>query len=126
MKQSWIGLGILVVLLGSSLLITWSMDRIHAPVAADLDQAAECALLGDWENADRFFRQARQNWETWQGFRGCFADHTPLEEIQSQFDLLAVYSLFRENAAFAAECRAQARRVDAVGEAHGLVWWNVL
>ena len=126
MKQSWIGLGILILLLGSSLLVTWTMDRLHTPVAENLDQAAECALLGDWVNADRFFRQARQGWEKWKGLRSCFADHTPLEEIQCAFDLLAVYGLFQEDAAFSAECRAQARRVEAVGEAHGLNWWNVL
>lgn len=126
MKRSWIGLLLLLVLLAGGLLTTWAMDRIHAPIEADLKQAAECAVLGDWVNADHFFRQAHDRWEKWEHFRACFADHTPAEEIDAEFAMLEVYCFTQEDAAFAAGCCKLARKAAAVGEAHGLVWWNVL
>lgn len=126
MKRSWIGFFLLLVLLAGSIAVTWAMDRIHQPIEANLKQAAECAILGDWDNADRFFHRGQQQWEAWAHFRGCFADHSPIEEIEAGFALLKVYCDTRENAAFAADCCKLARQVAAVGEAHGLVWWNIL
>ena len=52
MKRCWFGAGLLIVLLAVSLGVTWGMDKIHEPIAADLKQAAECAELGDWHNAE--------------------------------------------------------------------------
>lgn len=126
MKRSWIGLVLLLVLLVSSLLTTWAMNRIHEPIEADLQQASEYAILGDWVNADKFFHQAKENWEKWEHFRACFADHTPAEEIDGGFAMLEIYRVTREDAAFAAGCNELARKAAAVGEAHGLVWWNIL
>lgn len=126
MKRSWIGLGILLILLVLGLLSTYAMDRIHEPIEKDLKQAAECAILGDWVNADMFFRQAKGNWEKWEHFRACLADHTPTEEIDAEFAMLEVYCYAQEDAAFAAGCCELARKAAAVGEAHGLVWWNML
>ena len=125
MKRAWIGFLLLLVLLGSSILFSQLMVRIHEPVEADLQQAAECAALGDWVNADRFFLQAKDHWKKWEHFRACFADHTPVEEADADFALLEVYSQMREDAAFAAGCQELARKTAAVGEAHEFVWWNI-
>lgn len=125
MKRSWIGFFLLLVLLAGSIVVTWAMARIHDPIEADLQQAAEYAMAGDWEKADRYFRQGYSRWETWAHFRACFADHTPMEEIEANFAMLEAYRDTKENAAFAAGCSQLARQVAAVGEAHGLVWWNL-
>lgn len=126
MKRSWIGFALLLVLLGGSLAVTWVMDAIHDPIAEDLEQAAECALLGDWVNAAIFSQRAEKNWEEWEHFRGCFADHTPIEEIDGFFATVEVYCAAQEDVAFAAACAETAEKVEAVGDAHGLFWWNVL
>lgn len=126
MKRCWIGFGLLLVLLVLGILSSIAMARLHEPVEADLKQAAECAVLGDWVNADLFFRQAKNRWEKWEHFRACLADHNPVEEIDAGFALLEVYCYTREDAAFAAGCCELARKAAAVGEAHGLVWWNIL
>lgn len=125
MKRSWIGLGLLLVLLAISLLVTWGMDRIHDPIAGALEQAAAETLQGDWENAGRLFDNARGSWEKWAHFRTCFADHSPVEEIDADFASLGVYRTAREDADFAAGCMELSEKVAAVGEAHGLVWWNI-
>lgn len=126
MKRCWFGLGLLIVLLAASLGVSWGMDRIHKPIAADLNQAAECALLGDWYNAEEFSRRAEAQWQKWEHFRACFADHTPTEEIGAELAAMAESREERETAEFAAACARTAKMVQAVGDAHGLYWWNLL
>lgn len=125
MKRSWIGLAMLVVLLAASLLVTWGMDRIHDPIAQKLEDAADYALAGDWDRAASLASGAGTDWKKWAHFRGCFADHSPMEEIDAGFAELEVYSITREATDFSASCGSLARKVAAVGEAHGLVWWNL-
>lgn len=125
MKRSWMGLGLLLILLLGGIWVTKVMEHIHETVEGNLQQAAFHALKNEWDQAESAFRQAQSDWDKWEHFRACFADHNPVEEIDSSFDLLETYCITRENAAFAAECRRLARQTAAVGEAHGLVWWNI-
>jgi hypothetical protein len=126
MKRSWMGFVLLVLLLSGSLLVTRQMVRIHDPIGEDLREAARCALEEDWDRADAFFRKAEDSWERWEHFRGCVADHNPVEEIDGDFEILKVFCHTRDRVAFAGGCRELARKVTAVGEAHQLVWWNLL
>ena len=126
MKRSWIGFSLLIVLLVLSLIVTGFMTRIHESIELDLNQASRCVMMGDWEGAELFHRRAFRTWKKWEHFRACFADHTPVEDIDAAFAMLEVYCNAREETAFQAACRDLARRVAAVGEAHELVWWNLL
>ena len=126
MKRSWLGLGLLLVVLVLGLLVTWAMDRIHSPIEEALTAAADAAQQNNWSLAQTHFDSAKNRWEKWLHFRSCFADHSPVEEIDGSFARLQIYCHLRENAAFAADCRELAKKVAAVGEAHGLVWWNIL
>lgn len=126
MKRSWMGFALLVVLLAGGILVTRQMGKIHEPIGIKLQQAAQCALEGNWERADSFFREAEETWDTWEHFRSCFADHNPVEEIDGEFEMLGVFCGSRDRVAFAGGCRELARKVAAVGEAHEPVWWNLL
>ncbi len=126
MKRSWFGFFLLILLLFGSIWSTRIMDRIHRPIEGTLRQAAQCALGGNWEKAGSFFREAEESWKQWEHVRSCFADHTPVEEIDGDFELLKVFCAAREGASFAGGCLQLARQVAAVGEAHELVWWNLL
>lgn len=126
MKRSWMGFLLLVVLLAGSILVTGIMIRIHEPIEADLQTAAEYAQKGNWVQAHRFFRQAEAAWTRWEHLRACFADHNPVEEIDAAFALVKVYGTAREELAFGGSCRELARKVAAVGQAHEFVWWNLL
>lgn len=126
MKRSWIGFLLLILLLFGSVWSVRLMDRIHRPLAGTLRQAAQCAMEGDWEKAGSFFREAEEGWEKWEHIRSCFADHTPVEEIDGDFEMLKVFCAARETASFAGGCLQLSRQVAAVGEAHELVWWNLL
>ena len=101
MKRSWFGLGLLLVLLGLSLLVTWGMTAVHAPVEGQL-------------------HRAEAGWNMWRGFRGCFADHTPVEEIDARFARLRSCSE-EEFPALAAET---AKMVGTIADAHALNLWN--
>ena len=126
MKRSWIGLGLLLVLLALGIVTTWAMEKIHAPIESQLQQAAVFALEENWAQADAASQSAISAWDKWEHFRACLADHTPVEEIDAGLEELKIYAAARENAAFAAACAELGRKIAAVGEAHGLVWWNIL
>lgn len=125
MKRSWIGFALLMVLLLGGIFSSWLMGKIHEDVEQDLLQGAECAALGDWDNGIRFFREAKNRWDRWKGFRACFADHGPTEEIDAGFSALEVYGWAREDIPFTAQCCDLAKQVAAVGQAHKLSWENL-
>ena len=125
MKRSWIGLGLLAVLLALGIVTSAMMSRIHEPVAWELEQAADCAGVGLWEQAQEKSEKAQRDWVRWEHFRGSLADHAPVEEIESLFAQLPVYCGERD-AHFSAICRELSRKVSAMGQSHGLVWWNIL
>ena len=118
--------GALLVLLFGGILVTRQMGEIHEPIASKLQLAAQCALENNWVRAESFFQEAEADWKQREHFRSCFADHTPVEEIDGDFELLLVFCGTRDRTAFAGGCRELARKVAAVGEAHQLVWWNLL
>lgn len=126
MKRSWIGLGLLLFLLAAAIFTTWAMDHMQEGVEQHLDQAAACALLGDWENARLFCQNARESWQKWELMRSWLADHTPLEEIDAGFAMLEVYSHAGEETAFAALCRELSQKAAAIGEAHAFSLKNIL
>lgn len=124
MKRSWIGLALLLILLACGLLVTWAMDRCHEPILRDLDDAALFAMAGDWEQAQLRMGRAWGIWQDCWHFSASFADHEPMEDIDAVFAHLEVYALRQEETAFAAACRELSRKVEAMSEAHSLVWWN--
>ena len=126
MKRSWIGFILLLVLLLGCVLVTMAMCRIHDPIEAQLLQAAQSAMEENWDKAGDCFRSAQENWVEKEHFRTCFADHTPVEEIDADFEMLKVCCAAEEVVSFSGGCRRLARQVAAVGEAHELVWWNLL
>lgn len=124
MKRSWMGAGLLLVLLLGGWFVTRSMGRIHDPIARDLTTAGEYALTGNWDRALLLSRQAADHWEQTERFRACFADHNPTEEVDACFAQLDIYGRMKEETAFAAACGETARKVAAIGEAHKLIWEN--
>ena len=125
MKRSWIGFILLVTLLLGCLLVTNRMVKIHEPIESKLLQSAQTAMEGNWQQAQDLFHHAEADWKEKAHFRGCFADHSPVEEVDAAFAMLQVTCAARDPVAFAGGCRSLARQVAAVGEAHELVWWNL-
>lgn len=120
MKRSFFGLGLLLCLLALSLTVTWGMDRIHRPVADALTAAEEKAQAGDWQGAVELEGIAKAGWDRWSELRKCFADHTPMEEIDAQFAMLASCIRSDRQEEFPMLAAQTAQMVKAMGDAHGL------
>lgn len=126
MKRCWFGLGLLVVLLGVSLAVSWGMDGVHRPIAGELRRAAICAQAEEPEQAEAEFRKAQADWEKWAHFRGCFADHTPTEAVDQELAAARWAGALAQWPEFAAACARAAKMVEAIGAAHACNWWNLL
>lgn len=126
MKRGWIGLALLVLLLVVGLLATWYMGETHEDIAERLEAAGTLALSGDWEGAQRLCRRARQDWQRSWHLSAALTDHAPMEEIDSLLSQLNVYERQREELSYAALCAQLSSRLEDLGDAHGLTWWNLL
>ncbi len=126
MKRLWLGIVLLAALLAVSLATQAATNRIHDPMAKDLEQAAEAALAGDWAEADRLYARSRDAWQRYHGATASIADHSPMDELDMLFAQLQVFSRERETLHFAATCRSAAQIAQAMADAHSLTWWDFL
>lgn len=126
MGRFWLGIGLLVLFLVLGLWVSSSMGNVHQAIAQTLDEAAAQTLEGNLEEGLALAQQAYADWDAhWHG-TASVADHAPMDEVDSLFGQLMIYGQADQPADFAAYCSRLAKLVSAVGEAHGLTWWNLL
>ena len=121
-----IGVVLLVVLLIGGILSAGGMDRHNQDIAARLEAAAEQALAGDMVQAGGTAREAQEAWESGWNVCAAFTDHSPMEQIDGGFARLQLYEKIQDATAFAGICVELSKQVQAVGDAHGAEWWNIL
>ena len=126
MKQFWIGLGLLGLILVSGLFLGNRMEQTHHPQAKDLDKAAAAAAEGDWEYAAALLTRAKKNWDESRDLAAALVHHEPLNDIDTRFAELGVYAKSRSNPDFSAGCAALAEVLRALPKSHKLSWWNLL
>lgn len=126
MNRFWIGVGLLLALLGASLWAMFAMDHSHGEISDTLQRSAEAAQAGNWEQADRLSHSANHQWEENWRFSAAMSDHTALDEIDSIFAQAEVYRQSRNAADYAAACARLAKLIEALEEGHDLSWWNLL
>lgn len=126
MNRFWIGVGLLLALLGVSLWSMFAMNHAHGEISDILTQSAEAAQNGDWEQADRLVQSARGQWEDNWNLSAAMCDHTALDEIDSIFAQAEVYSQNQVTNDFAAACAQLSKLIEALKEGHTLSLWNLL
>ena len=126
MKQLWIGVALLAVLLVAGLLAAAWMGQLHGESAAALEQAARAALEEDWHAALTLEDAAKRRWEKSRKATAALADHSPLENIGFLFAQLEVYGALRDQGAFAACCVELRMQLLALEDAHRAAWDNIL
>lgn len=126
MKQFWIGIGLLAVLLGLGIGAAWGMETVYSPVSGHLERASLAVMEENWAQAERCCHQAKKEWEQAWGLTAALANHTPMEEIDSLFSQMEVYVRCRDRAEFSACCASLSRLIRAMSDAHSLAWWNFL
>lgn len=126
MTRGIIGILILVLLLAAGLFVQWTMTTLQSPITRELIQAAQAAAREDWDTAKLHQETAQRDWGRVWCLTAAFADHQPMEDVDSLFARLPVYAAEEETGEFSACCRELARRVRAMYEAHSLTWWNLM
>lgn len=122
MKRSWIGCGMLLILLVLSLVTGCCLDRFQSPLTRQLQQAADFARQEEWTQAKTLAENTKENWQRCREKIACVADHTPMEEIDELFARLSCYDGDKEE--YAAICACLSQRIRAVADAHKLSWWS--
>ena len=124
MTRFWLGVGILVSLLFSGLVLGVQMTGLNEDLSQQLSQAAGKALEENWEEAAGLSKQAFRQWKKHRRFAASLTDHEPLEEMDRMFDQLQIYEARRMTTEYAALCKLLSRQTEAMGEEHRLTWWN--
>ena len=122
MKRLMIGVCVLTVLLIAGIGVSTLFCHAHQPTARLLEEAGAAAAAGDWSSAQALSRQARQRWDAHHHLTAAFADHGPMDEIDSLFAQLEASA----RSDFAALCARLAALTRAMTESHSLHWWTVL
>ncbi len=126
MTRGIFGIVLLLVLLAVGMFVQWTMATLQKPITLELTQAAQAGAREDWAAARLHQEAAQRGWRKCWRLTAAFADHQPMEDVDSLFARLPVYAAQQEPAEFAASCRELARRIQAVADAHSLTWWNLL
>ena len=126
MKRPLLGFCILLALLLSSICIWWAMMDIHRDIAGLLTQAQTAAEAENWQQAEYFSSLAAKKWEHHHRFTASFADHTPMDELDSLFAELEVFLQNRESPHFESTCAQLILLAHAMADSHNISWWNVL
>lgn len=120
------GVCLLVCVLVLGLFVMFAMDNINTPISQMLEDAAEVALNGDLQQGIALANKARSTWKNRWHTIASFADHSPMDEIDSLFAQMEVYGQTGNIEDFASHCSRLSMLVSAVGDAHSLNWWNLL
>ena len=126
MKRLWIGVFILIILLGLGIGTTVFALRANNSISEKLEQASDAALRGRWTEARQLSLDAKDNWETYRKGIATIADHEPMEEIDDLFSQMEVYLQARQQIPFSVCCASLGVLTKAIGEAHAINWWSLL
>lgn len=124
MGRIWLGNFLLAVLLIFGLWCANYTERTMAPIAGELEQAAQALRAGQVRGGIERAEQAQGKWEKAWHSTAALSDHTPMDEIDGLFAQLSGYQT--EPAHYAACCDRIAQLIYAMAEAHSPTWWNLL
>ena len=126
MKRLYIGISVLTLLFSLGLFVSFSINRMYAPIAELLEDATKAALQENLPVAKEQAEKARALWEKHKNATATVADHTPMEDIDHLFAEMEIYANAKEFPHLAACCAQLAVMVRDMGDAHTLNLWNLL
>lgn len=125
-RRCTIGIILLVLFLLLGLLVAIGMSRVHLPIAKKLQQASILAAEGRLYQAQQLSSSARADWQRHWKLTASVSDHEPMEQIDGLFAQLDGFAAAEDTGAFAAVAGRLSQLVEAIGDAHGMTWWNLL
>ena len=123
MGRLFLGIGLLLGLLGLGLYSAWAINDTHKPMAASLEQAAQ---QQEQSAAKALLQQAQQDWARHLHATATLSEHDPLEEIESLFSQAQAYVNAGQMGDFSATCLRLSQLIRATAESHNPTWWNFL
>ena len=126
MKRFWLGVAVLTFLLGIGIGTTVFTRRTQADISQTLELASKAALRGNWQDANRYSRKAKTDWESARNITASIADHEPMEQIDDLFAQMEIYLVTRQQIPLAACCSSLCILTDAIGETQAVNWWSLL
>ena len=120
MKRIWFGVGLLILLMILSILVSNLMRNIWQRQAENLNFAAESASDGDWAAADLLLEEATREWKRRQLLIAVLSRHEEIDEIDGLFAQLKVFSNARRTVSFSSTCAALSRLLDSLWQSHHL------
>ena len=125
-KRFYLGLIILLLLLGLGMGTAFVMEAIHAPAEAALEEAARLALENRPEQAFSLAEEAYARWQAFHSVTASFADHSPMDDTDTLFQEMLVYGQTEEMPHFIACCRELGIMLEAMYDAHAFSLKNLL
>lgn len=125
MTRLWIGVGLMLVLLLGGIALWVGIVPFHENLASSLDDAAQLAIGGQWEQAQKAAFAARDRWQKHQNGIAAVTDHEPMEQMEALFRELSLLGA-SQAVDFACICVQLAQTAHAIGETQSLKWWGVL
>ena len=125
-KRFWLGIILLVLILGLGFGVSAAMTNIHAQASAEFEEAAELSLRGDFSAAVEKAQAAYRTWTDTRKFTASVADHSPMDDVERLFAEMEIYAKTQEKPHFAACCQQLSILLQTMYDAHRLTWWNFL
>ena len=125
-KRFYLGLTILLLLLGLGIGTSATLKAVHQPVRQLLENAAAIALEDNLDAALPIARKAYDRWQKYHDLTASFADHSPMDDTDNLFQEMLVYGQMEEVPHFAACCRELAVMTEAMYDAHVFSVENLL
>lgn len=126
MKQVWIAVFFLAVLLLGGIVSCVGVRWVQEPIAQQLEQAAQAGFSENWELAEDLLEKAQTRWHAYRHALATISDHGPMEEIDSLFGELEFYRLAKDPTLFSGLCKRLSLLCRAISESLSISWWNLL
>ena len=126
MKQFWLSLALLLVMLVSTLGNALYMRGLTETVTGQLEAAQEMAQRDAWKQAGEITRQCFTLWEERHAYLHIVSRHADTDEILRSFRAVMQYLELEEMDQYAAENRELVTKIELLSEMEQPDWLNIL
>ncbi len=126
MKRFWMAAGLLLAMLGATLVNASYMDTLAEEITSQLTAAEEMAQRGAWDQADVLTRQSFQQWNDRHAYLHIVSRHADTDQILMGFRAVMQYIGLEEMDQYAAENRELITKIELLSEMEQPDWLNVL